>query len=145
VAFKGPPIIKYRLDFGAVPSTVTSVREAAAAVTWRRSAYAYAANCYAAVLLLNRVIVLWDDNCLRAAHLQPMQPCLACRARSKHQSPALSLLDITVPYPAPSEGAHLTIAARVMMHLLCPGCIASHFPPVSLSLASEWGPHSCLS
>jgi hypothetical protein len=31
VAFKGPPIIKYRLDFGAVPSTVTSVREAAAA------------------------------------------------------------------------------------------------------------------
>jgi hypothetical protein len=27
VAFKSPPIIKYRLDFGAVPSTVTSVRE----------------------------------------------------------------------------------------------------------------------
>ncbi|WIA11325.1 hypothetical protein OEZ85_011448 [Tetradesmus obliquus] len=28
VAFKGPPIIKYRLDFGAVPSTVTSVMTA---------------------------------------------------------------------------------------------------------------------
>jgi hypothetical protein len=25
VALKGPPIIKYRLDFGALPSTVTSV------------------------------------------------------------------------------------------------------------------------
>jgi hypothetical protein len=93
VAFKGPPIIKYRLDFGAVPSTVTSVREAASA----------AAVCGAAVpmcllsLLRSSTAVDWlvllsahTPSPVRLAHLQLS---LFCKRElySSHQSQALSL------------------------------------------------------